>query len=87
MGGVLMIIACILEFIIGNTMPGVAFGTYGTATSSPFIYSSHADEVGGFYIAQAITYTPLYNVQTAYQPDNPANPGFHAGFGMSTSRY
>lgn len=33
MGGVLMIIACILEFIIGNTMPGVAFGTYGTVTT------------------------------------------------------
>lgn len=29
MGGVLMLIACVLEFIIGNTLPGVAFGTYG----------------------------------------------------------
>ena len=65
MGGVLMIIACILEFIIGNTLPGVAFGTYG-----------------GFYITQAITFTPFCGVQSAYQPENPANPGFHNSFGM-----
>lgn len=29
-----MIIACILEFVIGNTFSGVAFGTYGTDRSS-----------------------------------------------------
>lgn len=64
MGGVLMIIACILEYIIGNTFTGVAFGTYG-----------------GFYITQAITYTPFYGAQSAYQPNNPANPGFSSSFG------
>lgn len=35
MGGVLMIIACILEFIIGNTFTGVSFGTYGMNLSLP----------------------------------------------------
>ncbi|OJJ79087.1 uncharacterized protein ASPGLDRAFT_137519 [Aspergillus glaucus CBS 516.65] len=66
MGGVLMIIACILEFIIGNTFTGVSFGTYG-----------------GFWIAQAITLTPMYNAAEAYQPEDPANPGFHASFAFA----
>lgn len=29
MGGVLMLVASVLEFVIGNTFTFVAFGTYG----------------------------------------------------------
>ena len=61
-----MLIACILEFVIGNTFTGVSFGTYG-----------------GFWIAQAITLTPYFHAASSYEPKNPANPGFHASFGMS----
>ncbi|KAJ5745084.1 GPR1/FUN34/YaaH-class plasma membrane protein [Penicillium odoratum] len=45
-GGLLLIISCILEFILGNTFVYLVFGTYAAA----------------------------------YEPSNPANPGFHRAF-------
>lgn len=37
-GGTLQVIACILEFILGNTFPCIVFGTFG---ESPFEIPSH----------------------------------------------
>lgn len=84
MGGILMLIACILEFVIGNTFTGVAFGTYGMYDSLVLLYQS-LTRVGGFWIAQAITLTPYFAAASSYEPGNPANPGFHASFGMSSA--
>ncbi|KAL1968304.1 hypothetical protein VTN77DRAFT_2139 [Rasamsonia byssochlamydoides] len=63
MGGLLMPIAGILEFILGNTFPFVVFASFGA-----------------FWLATAITLTPFYNAAAAYDPSNPANPGFHTSY-------
>lgn len=80
-----MLIASVLEFIIGNTLPGVAFGTYGMDRPVVllFCFASLTCKTGGFWVAQAITYTPFYNAVAFYEPNNPANPGFHNSFGMA----
>ncbi|KAJ5745068.1 GPR1/FUN34/YaaH-class plasma membrane protein [Penicillium odoratum] len=62
-GGLLLIISCILEFILGNTFVYLVFGTYGS-----------------FYLSFAATLTPYFNAAAAYEPSNPANPGFHRAF-------
>ncbi|KKA25567.1 Transcriptional activator of ethanol catabolism AlcS [Rasamsonia emersonii CBS 393.64] len=62
-GGVLMPIAGILEFILGNTFSFVVFLSFGA-----------------FWLATGITMTPFYNAAGAYDPSNPANPGFHTSF-------
>lgn len=51
MGGVLMLVASILEFIIGNTFTFVAFGTYGRFPSLQWrMYASNQKH----YIANSI---------------------------------
>lgn len=88
MGGTLMLLASVLEFIIGNTFTFVAFGTYGKILprlSAPrdLIIGSRplTDQTGGWWIAQAITITPFYKATATYEPNNPIDPGFHASFG------
>jgi hypothetical protein len=43
------------------------------------IDSAHG--TGGFWLTFGFTLTPFYNAAGAYDPSNPANPGFHTSYG------
>jgi succinate-acetate transporter protein len=66
LGGLLLLITSILEFILGNTFPCVVFGTIGefkdiekctAASRSRFSYFL----IGGFWFAFAATMIPAFN--------------------------
>ncbi|KAJ5896100.1 uncharacterized protein N7473_005499 [Penicillium subrubescens] len=71
LGGLLLLITSILEFILGNTFPCVVFGTIGefedlekctAASRSRFSYFL----IGGFWFAFAATMIPAFNAAAPY---------------------
>ncbi|KAI9804332.1 MAG: hypothetical protein M1833_007139 [Piccolia ochrophora] len=95
MGGLLMIIGGVMEFIIGNTFPFVVFCSFGVLSylpeglpSRPLIIHANTSQ-GGFWLAFGSTLQPFYNAYGAYSPDpsKPAegleSPAFAASFGPS----
>ncbi|RDA92004.1 hypothetical protein CP533_6033 [Ophiocordyceps camponoti-saundersi (nom. inval.)] len=67
-GGVLMIIGCILEWVLGNTFPAVTFGVYGT-----FWWGFAATQTPAFAIGSAYApgKSPLEGMETrGFQASN-----------------
>lgn len=60
----------------------IVFGTYGMIHSVLSLLAAYADsQTGSFFLSFAATLTPYFNAASAYEPSNPANPGFHTAFG------
>jgi hypothetical protein len=86
-----MVVAGVLEFLLGNTFPFVVscgFGMYplyslGTTLTDRAL-------IGGFWLTMGASNTPGFGAYAAYSPDqdNPmlglSTPGFLASFGMSS---
>ncbi|CAG8055297.1 unnamed protein product [Penicillium salamii] len=67
LGGLLLLITSILEFIIGNTFPCVVFGTIGKCfTTKLFGLCSLILFLGGFWFAFAATMIPSFNAAAPY---------------------
>ncbi|KAJ4367984.1 hypothetical protein N0V85_009112 [Neurospora sp. IMI 360204] len=81
MGGIMMNVGGILEFILGNTFPCVVFMSFGKGHDAvPLEIKQDNSDQGTFLIGLAITLTPAYNASTAFDPSNPMNPGFETSF-------
>lgn len=77
LGGLLLLITSILEFILGNTFPCVVFGTIGRS-SNPMrgrfhhLFTSLILHKGGFWFAFAATMIPSFNAAGQFlQPGSP----------------
>ncbi|TIA28318.1 hypothetical protein D6C78_10800 [Aureobasidium pullulans] len=64
-GGLLMTLAGVLEFVLGNTFTFVVFCSFGE---------------GGFWFSFGATLTPAYNAMGAYNPSDSMNPEFHSSY-------
>jgi uncharacterized protein len=65
LGGLLLLITSILEFILGNTFPCVVFGTIGELFIPVWVdlmfLSLLTPSIGGFWFAFAATMIPAFN--------------------------
>ncbi|KAG0647504.1 hypothetical protein D0Z07_6692 [Hyphodiscus hymeniophilus] len=76
-GGMLQILGCVLEWILGNTFPFVVFASYVTVS------------IGAFWLAMGATLQPEFNAQS-YYVDPSATPAvqsagqaeFYSSFGF-----
>ena len=79
-GGVLMILAAIGEWIVGNTFPFVVFGTYGA-----FLTALAFTLIPWFNAYGAYVTDPAQQALSQGNPGNPlglATPSFNASFGF-----
>ncbi|KAJ6093566.1 GPR1/FUN34/yaaH family-domain-containing protein [Penicillium sp. IBT 16267x] len=65
-GKLVLIVASVLQFILGNTFVLVVFASF----------------VAAFWLSYATTLTPFYHASIAYDPSNPENPGFYNAYGL-----
>lgn len=82
-----MIIAGVMEWILGNTFTLVVLASFGMR-NSPSLYCSRKQRPnridyskGGFWLSLATTLVPAYGAAAAFQPQDPTNPGFNSSFG------
>lgn len=72
--GIGLYLACIMEWIIGNTFPSVVFGTFGKGV---LILSkdhcSRSSFIGGFFISYGIIIQPTFNLAASFAPPDAAN--------------
>jgi hypothetical protein len=91
-----MVIAGVLEFILGNTFPFVVSCGFGMS----LFYANWSEgyltlyfRTGGFWLTMGSTMTPGFGAYAAYSPDQDmpllglATPGFLASFGRSSCPY
>ncbi|OAL27907.1 hypothetical protein AYO22_03252 [Fonsecaea multimorphosa] len=65
-GGMLQILGCVLEWIIGNTFPFVVFACYGFQ--------------GAFWLAMGVTLQPAFNAQAYYASKPGGTEQFYSSF-------